>query len=405
MNKILDLIKKYWLLLLIGLAFRLILSATTFHLDVKSQMVASATYFAGQLDPYHFARLIHPDTVLDKLPMSYFLDFPFRFPLHFFVDSSKEKIFLLSPNKFFGDPWLLSYLVYAKLPFLFADMLVGILLALLVSPQKQRTILSIWMFNPFTLWATSMIGQIDIYISFFILLSFWLIRHSKFYAAAFVLGIGGAVKSAPFLLLPLLIGLVPDMKRKFLIIFFGVVPFLLTVLPYLPSADFRRDALFTPQLSKMLYIQLPLSGGENLFLNLTLIVLAYIFFFSRSRNAEDFSNYAIAIFLIILSLTHFHLQWVLWIMPLLILWLIDHWHTGTKLAVGILIVSFLMMLFLFEASLQIRLFSPIFPQLDQAKGLWEILPNERMIFLRSIAASLYAGGSFYLVFRLVKQDE
>lgn len=403
MNDFLLIIKKYWWIILLGLVIRLILSATTFHLDVKAQMVASAAYFHGQWDTYQFARQIHPDTVLDKLPMSYFIDFPLRLPLHFLVDDNKEKVFLLSPSKLLGDTWLFGYLIYAKIPFVLVDLLIGVLLAMSVSAHLQKRVLYIWMFNPFTLWATSMIGQIDVYITFFILFSYLLIKRSQFYFAAFILGIGGAIKFAPLLLVPLLFGMVSTWKTRSIIVLLSVLPYFVTVLLYLPSFYFRHDALFAPQLSKMLYVQLPLSGGESIFITLALLVFLYLLFFSKPRSSTDFSKYAIAIYLMILSLTHFHLQWILWPMPLLVLWLMDHWHDDIKLALLGGTVSFIGMLFLFEASLQCRLFAPLFPILDQAPGLKEVLTDSQVIFLRSITASIFAASSGFLIWRILKQ--
>lgn len=400
MRSSVEIIKKFWLVLLIGLILRLILAASTFHLDVKAQMVASSGYFNGIWDIYHYARTIHPDTVLDKLPMSYFLDFPLRLPLHFLVDISKEKIFLLSPSKLFGDPWLFGYLIYAKMPFILADLLVGILLAKALNKQKQ--ILTFWMFNPFTLWATTMIGQIDIYISLFILAAYLLLEKSKFFLAALILGLGIAVKSVPLLLLPLLWHLVSGWKNKILVIVLSFLPTVITVLPYLSSADFRHDALLAPQLTKMLYAQIPLSGGESVSINLVLILFLYIYFYSKRRSVDDFSKFAVVIFLVILSFTHFHLQWILWVMPLFIVWFLKNRGVDTSLALFAYTVGFVMMLFLFESSLQLKLFAPVFPSLDSAKGLWELLPSETESFLRSIAASIFAGGSLYLSFKILK---
>lgn len=402
MDKIWKIIHSFWPLLLVGLVLRLILAATTFHLDVKAQMVASAGYFNGDWDVYAYARSIHPDTVLDKLPMSYFLDFPLRLPLHFLENNAKEKIFLLSPDKLFGDPWLFGYLIYAKLPFILIDIMVGILLALNVLSQKQKQVLIFWMFNPVTLWASAMIGQIDIYIAFFILLALSFVKKSKYNWAAFILGIGGAVKSAPFLLVPLLLGMVDSWKKRIGLILLSILPYCISIFPYLSSPTFRHDALLAPQLSKMLYAKLDLSRGEAIFITMVLTAFLYLQFINKKRNTDDFLKYSISIFLVILALTHFHIQWSIWVMPLLILWLVDHFENDIRLALGFLFLGLLMMLFLFEGALQVRLFAPLFPSLDQALGLKEILSDQQVIFWRSIAASIFAGSSGFLIWRILR---
>ena len=86
---------------------------------------------------------------------------------------------------------------------------------------------------------------------------------------------------------------------------------------------------------------------------------------------------------------------------LLIIWLISNLTIDTKLAASVLLVSLSAMMFLFEASLQVKLFAPLFPWLDTMKGLGEVLNTDQLHFARSLAASVFASASVYLAIKIL----
>ena len=180
------------------------------------------------------------------------------------------------------------------------------------------------------------------------------------------------------------------------------VPYLLTVTPYLWSPSFRQDALFAPQLSKILFTSLPISGGAALLIVPTVLVFIYIYYLSKRRDLDDFLNFAIITLLMILSLTHFHLQWFLWVIPFLLIKFRGTREPGIILSLIGIKISLIGMLLLFDSSLSIKLFSPIIPSLDPMVGFAESLGPERVTFFRNIFASLFAGSNFYLIWKILK---
>ncbi len=400
-----ELIKKYWIIFSIGLILRLVIAGITFHPDVRTLSLSSSTIFQiGSLNFYADSIQLPSRDILDDLPLSYLISLPVHSIFRLLVNINIENIFLSNTDKLFGSSSIIFYLLYTKAPLIFADLSLAFLLSLSVSNLLQKKVLFLWMFNPVTLWATSAIGQMDIYPTFFIFLSWLLIRKGKLSWAAFALGLGGAIKSGPFLLFPLLLGLGKNWLEKIKIIILVFLPYLITVMPYLQFQEFRQNALLAPQLAKSFFARISLSGGESIFITAAAILFIYFLYFAQKRSAEDFLKYGLVILLLILSFTHFHLQWFLWLIPFLIIWLINNWTSDTKMATAGIFTGFLMMLFLFDASLQIKLLAPVFPILDKAVGLSEILSSDQTFFLRSLAASIFGASSLFLVFKILRKN-
>ncbi len=396
-------IKIFWVLIVMGMILRIFIALFTFHPDINYYALASASYLRGNLNPYEKAGELSPGATLDKLPLGYFLNLPFHLLARPLVVDKTEKTFFINREKLFGDSSFWIFLTYAKAPMIAFDIALAILLTWMVSTPDKKKVLFIWMVNPLTLWVTSAIGQIDIYVAFFLALCYFFLKKGRTNLAALALGLGGGIKTAPFLLLPLLLGLETGLRKKVIIFLISLVPLVVTVVPYLGSRDFRENAIFVPQLSKSLYANLPLSGGESIFIVVALLTFLYFVYLSKNRNSQDFLNFSIAILLLTFSFTHFHIQWFLWVMPLLLLWFLNHWDQGTTLASIILFGSLTLMLFLFDSSLQVKLLAPLLPFLDKTAGLAEILHPQEVFNLKSFAATIFAASSVFLTWRILKR--
>ncbi len=401
-----EILKKYWVIILIGLILRLIVAGFTYHPDLRSQAMASYFYFQGNPNPYKASQQLSSRFVLDKLPMSYFIDLPFHAVGRIFIDPKVERAYFLNTSLYFGTPLFWLYLIYAKLPFIAFDIFLGIGLTLFVKLDYQKKVLTLWLFNPVAIWVSSAVGQIDVFATFSMVLALLFVKKQNLNLAALSLGFGGAVKFAPFLLFPLLLGLAKNWTQRFYLTILAIFPYILTAILYLPSQEFRQSALLAPQIDKVLYSVIPLSGGESVFIGPLLILVTYFIYLAKKRTLNDFVVYSLAVLSISLSFTHFHIQWFLWVVPFMILLFVNRFNGSNKLAVYGLIISLLMMLFMFDASLQVKLFAPLFPQLDKANGLAEILSNDQVTFVRSVAATIFMAASGFLIWHLFKtQDE
>lgn len=398
-------LKKFWIILVVGLILRLIIAPFTFHPDIKTPALSSAVVFnTGTLQFYDQAKNLAPGEVLDDLPLSYLISLPFHTIGRFLASGNIELIFLSDHHQLFGNPQLWLYLFYIKLPLIFFDILLAILLFYLVEEKFKKWALIIWLFNPISIWTTTAIGQLDIYPTFFMVLSAFFIKKDRLDLGALSLGLGGAIKSSPLLLLPFILGISKSWSERFKLIILAVIPYLVTVIPYLQSTQFRTDALFAPQINKILYSTISLSGNESIYITLGITIFLYFFFYTKNRGFDDYINFSLVGLLLVLAFTHFHMQWFLWIIPLLIIWWEKNYHNNSfKLPILGLFVSFLIMLFSFESSLQVQLFSPLFPDLMYAKGLTETLSGSTMFFIRSLGATLFASSVAFLSLMILRK--
>jgi len=249
-----------------------------------------------------------------------------------------------------------------------------------------------------------MIGQIDILPVFFTVLSLYFYKNKKLELSLLSLGVGGSYKMYPLLLvLPLaFIGakhLIPRLKLSIL----GFLPFILTIIPYLGSEAFRGMVLFSPKSQKMLFMGLNVSGAEVIYIFLAVLSILYAYLYYAKKNIS-LANIYISILLVIFSITHYHPQWFLWITPFLIYQQVRDNFKYWELVVTFMI-SWLIITLFFEASLSYGLFNPLFPILNNAKSLSELLITYTDVFqLKSLIRSVFAGFSFYYVYRLFKES-
>ncbi|QQG43519.1 MAG: hypothetical protein HYW45_00680 [Candidatus Daviesbacteria bacterium] len=398
-------INRLWYLFLIGLILRLFIAAFTFHPDVRTPALSSAVLFQRtSLNFYEVAPKISNQDILDDLPLSYFISLPGHMIGRILVDQKTEDLFLRSQGVLFGNPSLWLYLVYVKLPFIIFDLLIAFLLLQIVNFADRKKVTVLWIFNPVSLWVSSGIGQADVYATFFIVLTLLLIKKSRLDLGALSLGLGGAIKSAPILLLPYLLGMATSWGQRLKLTALALVPFLITVIPYLNSPEFRTRALFAPQLDKSLYASLPLSSSENILIVPIIILGLYFIFFFKKRQYRDFLNFSLISLTAVLAFTHFHIQWFLWITPLLILWFVGEQNRNKLLPILGLLLGLLIMFFSFDGSLQLKLFAPLWPGLDKVNGLAEILSADKLQLVRSFAATIFAASALSLSWRTLKNS-
>ncbi len=362
--------KKVWVILIIGVLIRILLSYATFHPDIEAIRQGGQVFSEGHiLNLYDYSS---DANILNYPPLIYW----------FFG------IF----NLIFGSTiWLY------KLPYLVFDLLLGYLIYKLVSPNKAIFAFGLWIFNPINLYATYMMGQFDIIPTFFSFLSIYLAFKGKLNWAALALGGGIAFKLYPiFLIVPLmLLGKGIGAKVKLLIL--SVLPYIISILPYLPSPSFRSTALLANQSSKSLYASIPVSGGESIILFPAFLLLFYLLIHNFRIKLEAWKLYLIPLLLFFIF-THYHPQWLIWITPFLVLDLAVNKFKNILLVL-IIFGSWFGSLFFFDPSLTIGLFSPLFPILKDTADIWALLHlNLEYNLSRSILQTIFASSSIYLIF-------
>jgi hypothetical protein len=407
------LISKWWFKwLLIGIVIRVILMPVTLHPDMWGHsFVAYFFAYEGKLNPYETLAALpqtHPlvrnfgvTDIFIYPPLAYFTLGFFRLLVRPFVDPAFLPFVMEYPGRVFDRPDLLWNLFIFKLPYLFVDVALAFLLAgIFNDPKKKRCAFILWMLNPVTIYATFMIGQIDILPTFFTVLAAFLYSKNKKTASLVSLGIGASYKLWPALLIvPAAFLFEEKLINRIKSVLIGFLPLILTFLPYLNSKAFRY-MVFSPKSQKMLFMNLPVSGAEGIYPFIFILVLIYLYIYYKKAEKVSLSFWFLSILLLIFSVTHYHPQWFLWVTPFLIWQLVEVRFKYWEL-VCTLLASWLFITLMFEPSLSIGLFAPINPKLVSSIGLADILTKYVNVFeIKSIVRSIFAASSLFYLVRL-----
>ncbi|MBI3103905.1 DUF2029 domain-containing protein [Candidatus Daviesbacteria bacterium] len=369
--------KKIWIILTVAIALRIFLSFATLHPDIVSLMEGGKVLTRGHiLDLYDYSS--------DKIVFNYPPSIYWYFGLLNFLFSS---------------------LGFLKLPYIIFDIAIATLLSKMAGPKKSMAAFALWLFNPVSIYATYMMGQFDIIPTFFSVLSIYLAFKTRLSWSAFALGMGIAFKLYPLFLVVPLILLGKGFWTKVKLVIFALIPYLVSVLPYIQSSSFRSQALFANQSSKSLYAAIPVSGGEAILLFPLFLLLFYLYIWNRQNSTMNLWKVFLIPLLLFFILTHYHPQWLIWVIPFLILGLVINNFQNLYLYVLIL-GSWFFSLFFFDSSLTLGMLAPLFPALREIPDIWTILGiGVDYNLARSILQTVFASASFYLIYTYFPKKE
>ncbi|MBI3485323.1 hypothetical protein HY025_00090 [Candidatus Daviesbacteria bacterium] len=417
--------QKIWIILGIGILFRLLASPFTYHSDIQTYDLATFVLQKGYILSFYdfFPNL--PSILGCEQVLKTFPNFNFNYPpavyfflggisliFSFLVGNNFIANFLFNTKAVLGAPILFFHLLTLKLPLLAFDIASAVLLTkLFSSPRQKLMILGMWMFNPIAIFASFFEGQFDIIPTFFTILSLFLLKASsekvsekKLLLSSLSLGIGATFKIYPLFLVIPLMSLTENWQERIKILIVSILPYLILILPFLPSHGFRSSALLAGQTLKSFYAQIPISGGESIILFLATLIFFYLLFFRNKISAENLWQRYLITLLIFFIFTHYHPQWLLWLTPFLI---IEAALTNLKnfLAKSLIYISWFCLLFFFDPGLTLGLFSPIFPSLYNSISIWQILgvtPDYN--FMRSIFQTIFVGSAVYYIYIYFREN-
>jgi hypothetical protein len=404
--------RNLWLVLFLAILLRLVVMGISYHPDLLGQIL-SGYFFA-------FKNITNIYDYLVSLPSTHPLvqnfgvgDIFIYPPLAYFSIGSFLKVSsLFIPEKFFLDlmngvsiyqpdlPW---HLIILKFPYLLVDLAMAFALSALFSDAKQKKwAFCLWLFNPLTLYATSAMGVFDIIPALFTVLSLNFAKRKQLGLAAVMLSLGTAYKQYPIFLLPFLILSAKGFWNRVKVIVLGLLPYLLTIAPYLSSSAFKA-MVFGPKSQKMFYMEWMLSGAEGLYPYL----LGFVFLFWYAYRSFNLRNklwiYYLAFFLILFSVTHYHPQWLLWIAPFLVIELVT--EKGRNILLHLtLFACFVFIILTFDNSLSVGLFAVINQNLNSFPGVDKLLAAKTdLFFLKSSIRSIAAATGGFLILDLLKR--
>ena len=269
-------------------------------------------------------------------------------------------------HDFLFDPVLVFLL---KLPSIIADVISGIIILealreFKVGEERARLGFKVWMLNPVVIWISSASGHFDAIPTLFALYALVSLVKRRFSRAAISLGVGGAWKLWPFLLLPVLIAIQRDgvalrgsLRKLSVSIVVSMIPFLIVSSVTLIFSGSGVLKQFDPSTSPVSYGILlgyiipvaPLGGWlGGIPLTFTIFVgFILVLFRTETNNALGVANgLFLANILIFLAFSPISAQHVIWALPFLTLDLIIYReHTWFFIGIiGIMLTQLILVL-------------------------------------------------------------
>jgi hypothetical protein len=386
-----------WLIL--GLFVRLLLIPFTIHPDFRA--VNLAAYLIAQKGEIftfydHISRLPRTDHLVQLYGDDLFIYPPLAYITHAFFN---KVLYPLYPQSLFwtlindfGQVRLSSQLpvllFLLKLPYLLADLLGLFILRRLVPENRKFSASLFWLFNPIILHSAYMMGQFDIFIVLFILASLYFSRITPL-LAPICIGLAAGFKPFPLLLLPFL----PGSKTKNVIL--GIATYIGIIVPYLSSPAFKQYALMASQSDKLLFAKIMVSGSQ--YLSLFFVGLLILFWWNYFRPYRlPVWGWFTSVLLLFYSVTHYHPQWFVWVMPFLA-WAYS--YRSLRFPVNILIACYVLVVLLFEPSLNFGLFGIDF---SFSGFINTRFPVDQFA---SLVRSAFAGTAFFLVHQISSESQ
>lgn len=322
--------KIFGLLIVISIVIRLVLSLTTYHSDLGAFALAGK-YIAGQGKWLTFydtiaskdetgKMVVHrTDMVFNYQPLAYLIPSVFYLPFSSIVKETGELLINRNWLVLNGEEVNFLLLLY-KLPMITADLAILFFISrLFIKESNKKNAMLLWAFNPLAIYVSSVMGQVDIIIALFVFVCLWAIKEKRYYLAVVAIATSALIKPVGLILLPIIaLGYLAQSRNivktgKLLVL--GVAVYMVGILPYISSASYRYYALFAEQINKSTYAAISIAAGTDIPYFFILLSLVILLVWKKSITI----NTAIGLGLLAsLVFTHFHPQWLVWLMPWLV---------------------------------------------------------------------------------------
>jgi hypothetical protein len=316
---------------LIGLLIRLFIMPFTGHFDIRG--INFAIYnlpYKGITNVYEVAAHGPVDYLVNvNFGRDYFI-YP---PLNYFTLGS----FMTLLKPFYGGefrhwiegygadtlsvlthPHVWRYLFLMKLPYLFFDIfLLSVLVKFFGKKSEQVLALKYWWLNPIVIYLPYVWGQFDIIPTAVMLAGVLVAIKSKPYESALLFGLAASFKNYPLILLPFIaIIFGKNIWHMVKLMFIGLLPFLLTTMPFWSHEFFRKTVLFSWQSQKMMDFMWAIGGSDGAypFFIGYFLILMWALYKLRGRADQIFTPMVMTLTWYYATTT-FHQQWFLWVLP------------------------------------------------------------------------------------------
>ncbi len=311
----------------------------------------------------------------------------------------KKWLFDFSENKYDYQN-IFMYLFILKFIYFIFDLLTGLLIyKLLSNSKKQKLALSLWFFNPINLYAISAIGQFDIIPAFLSVLSYFLWNKKKVLYSGLTLGTAIAFKTYPLLFLPFSLLARINLRDKIVFLLTSLGIYGISILPFINSKAFQSDVLFSGLSTMIFQLKFTIASQQLSIFVILYFLIIFIYLFLRSKL--PLYIFFTAILLLVFSVTRFHPQWIIWLMPLLTLA-----YGEDKLSLKYISLFtfsyFIYFIFFGDSFLTTGLLSPISTLYLEIPSFTKIFPDNYQSLINLFAQSSFAIVSLIMVIKLLR---
>lgn len=348
--------KKITWIIILAVVLRLVLAVTTYHSDLGAfAQAGKAIVGEGKWFGFYDTMLTPKiDTVFNYQPLAYLIPSVFYLPFRGLILETGNLIknhdwIISNPSNF--NPLLLLY----KYPMILADLaFLWLLPKFFVGKKEKNLAMLLWAFNPLAIFVSSIMGQMDIIIALFIILGLYYYKKDKPFLSILLVSLSALIKPAGLILIPILaLHYFATHKKLFqsmLLAITGFGVYILGILPYLGSEAYRHYALFAEQIGKSTYAAISIASGHDIPLFFIFYALILLLVWQKKLS---FSTASVSALLSTLVFSHFHPQWLVWVMPWLVIYSVSK---SDYLIYFVSIICWLVILFSFDPSLHLQIF-------------------------------------------------
>lgn len=396
-------------LIALAVFLRILVSIFLFHPDIKTINFQVSFLKQGVVN-------IYPYLIENKATLPLKEEFVY-FPLTYFSlgsynslvssllgESFKTWLFNADSNLVVSDSNLYLYQFAMKFPLLVVDLLIGYLIYLYFKGTgKEKDSIILWLFNPFTIILIYAYSNIDIYAVLLTLVSLLLFKNKKMLFSAIVLGLAISFKLYPLLFVPFFVLSVKELKEKIMFLVLPVLTFILTIVPFISKA-FVNSALLSGLSTRILTPNFTIGSGESVII--AIVVISALFFFGLSKNINlNIVKYLVIVLFTVFSFAHYHISWLLWLTPLLLILYIENKNLRVLISLWLMVAISIPLLYS-DRSMTISLFRTYSLWFDQLPTPFVVLQKVYDPFaLMSILHSVLIGLSLTLSALLVKTNK
>ena len=308
----------------------LFLAAFTYHPDIKTIFYQTQFLTKGVFNIYSFFAANPEKAYLGPFvypPLAYFLYGIFFIPVKLIAGSGFVQ-WLGMGNDAVGVTHIFRYLFALKIPAIVIHFISAfVITGFFQDKSLQKKALLFWFFNPVSIYVVVFMGQIDAMAVLLSILALFYANKKPLFSS-FLLGLGGAIKTYPLLLIPYLAIIAgSSWKRRALNIAIGFAAYLIFVMPFLKTPAFFSSTFVSGLSQRLFEARILLGYGENILIIPVILLILFFVTIGKTFTKPDIKFLWVvflAITLTVVTGVHFHPQWMLWCLPFITLYFVKN---------------------------------------------------------------------------------